>query len=204
MKIKKKGKNILEEDLDEEDLWDYSKNVSVRFRDNDAPKVYTINLFHVIDWDAIKYKPYFDVFEKARENDEIIIYLNSPGGSVETLNMFLNAIRICKCKNIIARVNDARSAAAILALACDKIMFNENATLMFHTFSMWGVHGKEQELMSEIQHSAKNYKKMVEKYLQRIMSQEEIEEMANGKDFFFNEEEATKRLVKYGKAKKNK
>ena len=202
MKTRKKGKNEFDDETEEEDSWDYSRNVSVRLRESDAPKTYTIHLFHILDWDAIKYKPYFDVFEKAREQDEVIIYLNSPGGSVETMNMFLNAIRLCKCKNIIARVNDARSAAAIIALACDKIMFNENATLMLHTFSMWGLHGKEQELISEINHSSKNYRHMTEKYLKRIMSEKEIEEMSNGKDFFFDEVEATRRLKKYSKKAK--
>ena len=196
----KTGKNCLLES--ENDTWDYSKNISIRLKDPDAPKIYTINFFHMVDWDATKYKPYFDVFEKAKETDEIIIYFNSPGGSVDVMNMFLNAFRTCKCKNITARINKASSAAAILALACNNIVFNTNSTMMLHTFSVWGMSGKSQELASDIKHTASVYRKMCEPYLKKIMTDSEIDAMENGKDFYFDDTEAIKRLTHYIKTVK--
>lgn len=175
---------------------DYSKNISVKNKEVEVPKIYTINFFHNFDYDINKYKPYFDVFDKAKENDEIVIYINSGGGCISTLNVFLNAIKICKCKNITARVNYAASAATILMLACDNIVFNENTELMFHTYSNI-LYGKSQEIGSEYKFSDEHCKKVMNKYLKKIMSDKEIEELHNGKDFYFNETEAITRLKKY-------
>lgn len=185
-----------------EDNHDYSKNISIKNKEIETPKIYTIRFFHNFDFDASKYQPYFDIFEKAKENDEIIIYLNSGGGSTLTLNMFLNAMRMSRCKNITARVNYVASAAAIFALACNNIFFNENSTLMLHTFSTC-VLGKSQEVESDFKHSELIIKRMNEEYLKRILSPEEIKELYNGKDFYFDENEALRRLKKYA-SKRNK
>ncbi|MCM1260608.1 MAG: ATP-dependent Clp protease proteolytic subunit [Staphylococcus sp.] len=185
----------------EMDNYDYSLNISVKNKEVETPKVYTINFFHPFDSDVAKYKPYFDIFERAKENDEIVIYFNSPGGSIKTLNMFLNAIHCCKCRNITAKVNFAASAAAIMTMACNNIVFNENSTLMFHTYSycLWG---KSQEIESDQKHADKMCKKIFEKYCSKIMSKEEIEQLYNGKDFYFDEQEALARLKKYFVKKK--
>lgn len=180
---------------------DYSKNVVVKNKEIEIPKVYTIYFFHDFDYEALKYRPYFEVFEKAKADDEIIIYFNSPGGSVTTLNMFLNAMRKCKSKNITAKINHASSAAGIMALACNNIIFNHCSTLMLHAPSTWGLDGKEQELKSYVDHSVDQSKRMFGHYLKRILSDKEIEEMFNGKEFRFNEIDAIKRLKKYSKGK---
>lgn len=171
---------------------DYSKNVSVKNKLDYTPKVYTINFFHDFD-DPRLYRSYFKVLDEAHEEDDIIFYFNSPGGDVTTLNLFLNALRRCKSKNILARVNYAASAAALLALYCDNIEFNVNATLMLHTWS--GIrYGKSQEIEADLTHSKKNYESMLRYICKKILTDEEIEQMLNGKDFYFDGEEAVKRL----------
>lgn len=197
------NRNTTNCDFEYEDNYDYSKNISIKNKDIEIPKIYTINFFHPFDYESIKYKSYFEVFEKAKENDEIIIYFNSPGGSITTLNLFLNAINMSKCKNITARVNYAASAAAILTLACNNIIFNSNSTLMLHTYSSVK-YGKSQEIKSDFEHNDKLCKKLIDKYCKKIMSEKEIEEMHNGKDFYFDENEAISRLKKYCKNNKKK
>ena len=171
---------------------DYGKNVSVKNKLDYTPKVYTINFFHDFD-DPRLYRSYFKVLDEAHEEDDIIFYFNYPGGDVTTLNLFLNALRRCKSKNILARVNYAASAAALLALYCDNIEFNVNATLMLHTWS--GIrYGKSQEIEADLTHSKKNYESMLKYICKKILTDEEIEQMLNGKDFYFDGEEAVKRL----------
>ena len=188
----------------ENDNYDYAKNVEIKNKEVKIPKIYKINFFHYFDSDVAKYKPYFDVFERAQEDDEIVIYFQSGGGSVSTLNMFLNAMKTCKCKNITAKVNYAASAAAIMTLACNNIIFNENSTLMLHTYSSF-YFGKSQEIEADKKHSDLMCKKIIDKYCKKILSDQEIEQMHNGKDFYFDENEAINRLKKYtNKNRKNK
>ena len=175
--------------------FDYSKNITVKNKLDYTPKVYTINFWHDFD-DPRNYIPYFKVLEEAREEDVIIFYFNSPGGSVHTLNLFINALRRCKSKTVIARVNYAASAAALLALFCDNIEFNTNSTLMLHTYSSL-MYGKGQEIESEMIHNKHEYEKLISFICSKILSEKEIEELFNGKDFYFNGEEAIKRLKQY-------
>lgn len=185
---------------EEEDLvvdFNYTKNITVKNKLDYTPKVYTINFFHDFD-DPRYYLSYFKILEEAHEQDDIIFYFNSPGGSATTLNLFLNALRRCKSKNILARVNYAASAAALLALFCDNIEFNINSTLMLHTYgtAFWG---KGQEIEADFQHTKKNLENMIRYICKKILTEEEIEQMLNGKDFYFDGEEAIKRLKERAK-----
>ena len=177
---------------------DYKSNIRVQDKLDYMPKVYTINFWHEFDSDASIYAPYFDVLEKAREQDEIIFYFNSGGGSIHTLNLFLNALRRCKSKYVLARVNYAASAAALMALFCDNIEFNTNSTLMLHTFSSFEF-GKGQEIESSFMHSKQEYEGLIKLICSKILSKEETEQLLNGKDFYFNGKEAIERLKKRAK-----
>lgn len=172
--------------------FDYSKNISIKNKFDYVPKIYTINFWHDFD-DPRNYIPYFKILQEAHEEDQIIFYFDSPGGRIDTLNLFLNALRRCKSKYILARVNYAASAAALLALYCDNIEFNTNSTLMLHTYS-GGYRGKGQEVQSEVDHCSKNYNELNKYILQKILTEDEIQQLLDGKDFYFTGEEAVKRL----------
>ena len=185
----KKGK-ACDEEIEYD--FDYSKNISIKNKFDYVPKIYTINFWHDFD-DPRNYIPYFKILQEAHEEDQIIFYFDSPGGRIDTLNLFLNALRRCKSKYILARVNYAASAAALLALYCDNIEFNTNSTLMLHTYS-GGYRGKGQEVQSEVEHCCKNYNELNKYILQKILTDKEIQELLDGKDFYFTGEEAVKRL----------
>lgn len=185
----KKGK-ACDEEIEYD--FDYSKNISIKNKFDYVPKIYTINFWHDFD-DPRNYIPYFKILQEAHEEDQIIFYFDSPGGRIDTLNLFLNALRRCKSKYILARVNYAASAAALLALYCDNIEFNTNSTLMLHTYS-GGYRGKGQEVQSEVEHYGKNYNELNKYILQKILTDKEIQELLDGKDFYFTGEEAIKRL----------
>lgn len=186
---------------DEEELYtreNYKSNVHVADKLEYMPKIYKINFWHEFSSNATLYNPYFEVLEKAREQDDIVFYFNSGGGSVSTLNLFINAMRRCKSKRIVAVVNYAASAAALLALFCDEIILNTDSTLMLHDFSTF-VFGKSQEVEADFQHSKESIHKLMKFICRKVLSEEEIEQMFNGKDFYFNEKEVMERLKKFAK-----
>lgn len=181
-------------------LKDYSKNITSCNKFEYMPKIFTIKFWHEFEDDASLYNSYFEVLQKAREEDTIIFYFNSGGGSVHTLFLFLDALRNCKSKNIIAKVNFAASAAALMALFCDNIEFTMGSTLMLHNFSIL-LHGKSQELESSFVHFKKQFHDVMRLICKRVLSNEEIEQMINGKDFYFSGEEVVSRLKKYAAQK---
>ena len=186
---------------DDEEIYikdNYKNNIHVADKLEYMPKIYKINFWHEFSYNATLYNSYFEVLEKAREQDDIIFYFNSSGGSVSTLNLFINAMRRCKSKRIVAVVNYAASAAALLALFCDEIILNTDSTLMLHDFSTL-VYGKSQEIESDFQHSKESIHKLMRFICKKVLTDEEIEQMFNGKDFYFNEKQVMERLKKYAK-----
>ena len=59
------------------------------------------------------------------------------------------------------------------------------------------MYGKSQEIESEMIHNKHEYEKLISFICSKILSEKEIEELFNGKDFYFNGEEAIKRLKQY-------
>lgn len=184
-------------DEEEVDNYNYKNNITVKNKLDYTPKIYTINFWHEFG-DPRLYTSYFKILEDAHEEDQIVFYFDSPGGSITTLNLFLNALRRCKSKYILARVNYAASAAALLALYCDNIEFNTCSTLMLHTYSgvAWG---KGQELMSQAEHDKKTCENILRYICKKILTDDEMEELINGKDFYFTGEEAVKKLKEIAK-----
>lgn len=178
----------------------YRNNIKIADKLEYMPKIYTINFWHDFSYDASLYTSYFDVLQKAREEDDVVFYFNSHGGSASTLNLFINALRRCKSKRIVAVINYAASAAALLALFCDEIILNSDSTLMLHDFSTF-VGGKSQEIESDFIHTKEKLHKLMRFICQKVLTDEEIEQMFNGKDFYFGENEVMERLKKFAKKK---
>ena len=178
----------------------YRNNIEIHNKLEYMPKIYTIKFWHEFSSDATLYNSYFEVLNKAREEDDVVFYFNSYGGDCATLNLFINALRRCKSKNVTAIINYAASAAAILALYCDNIILNTNSTLMLHDFSTFVI-GKSQEIESDFMHVKDNMHKLLKFICQKVLSDEEIEQMFNGKDFYFNEKEVMERLKRFAKKK---
>lgn len=161
---------------------------------------YTIRFWHEFE-DIGLYKPYFDVFEKAKATDEIVIDISSWGGYGETQMSLAHMITHCECRNITAFVRVAYSAGAKLALSCPKIAFEDNASMMLHAYYQQIPYTKQQEIISRAKHFSDNFDLCADSLLRKMLSGEEVKELHNGKDFWFTRHEAIARLKKYGKGK---
>ncbi len=86
----------------------------------------------------------------AREEDDITIYINSPGGSVEAGMPVLEAMQESKANHIEAVVTGmAASMAEGIALESDHVTMKPNTKLMFHYGDVGGVVLKESDMHSK-------------------------------------------------------
>jgi ATP-dependent protease ClpP protease subunit len=75
------------------------------------------------------------VFEKALRRAEklrptaIVLQIDSPGGMVAELSKLLETLHSCKHRRVVAYVEEAASAAAVLAMACPEIIMAPRGTL---------------------------------------------------------------------------
>lgn len=129
---------------------------------------------------------------------QIKLYINSPGGDLDTLAAFLSVLESCDAPSISYVDSRAASAAFILALATDYTVFYDFAMLMAHNMSV-SISGKESSSMIRAHEATKNsYKYMLEKYGSKILTKAEIKSILNkGAELWFDAEQCKERYNKY-------
>ena len=146
--------------------------------------------------DASEYIELCDVLRSANENDQVVIRINSGGGSLATANMVVNAIRESQAHVHGFIESTCASAATLIYLACHSYSLSEDADMMIHTSSsLYG--GKEHEQHSYVTFSRKKIHKMVRNRYAGFLTEKEIENVLNGQDYYFDSEEIAERLENY-------
>ena len=137
-----------------------------------------------------------NLLRDASPNDEVVIYINSGGGSVDTGNQIINAI---KDSNALVRgyiESNCGSMATMIFLACHAWSVTENSEFFIHT-SSGGFFGKEPEMYKHMEFMRKQTHKMVRKRYTGFLTDAEIEKVLEGTDFYFDSEEILERLEGY-------
>ena len=158
----------------------------------------TLYEYYLVDdiGEASDYIELCDVLRSASPNDEILIRINSGGGSLATANMVVNAIRESQAHVHGFIESTCASAATLIYLACHSYSLSEDADMMIHTSSsLYG--GKEHEQHSYVTFSRKKIHKMVRDRYAGFLTEKEIENVLNGQDYYFDSEEIGERLETY-------
>ena len=158
----------------------------------------TLYEYYLVDdiGEASDYIALCDVLRSASPNDEVLIRINSGGGSLATANMIVNAIRESQAHVHGFIESTCASAATLIYLACHSYSLSEDADMMIHTSSsLYG--GKEHEQHSYVTFSRKKIHKMVRDRYAGFLTEKEIENVLNGQDYYFDSEEIAERLETY-------
>ena len=131
----------------------------------------------------------------AENNDDITIYINSPGGEISSGFMIYDTIQFIKSDVQTISLGTSASMAALLLLSGTKgkrkILPNSN--VMLHDLS-GGTKGKFSDIMIEVKEMQKLHKKIFNIIKQNTnFNDEELKENLKN-DFWLNSEEA----LKYG------
>ena len=148
--------------------------------------------------DPIYYAEIFHILRLAKPGDIMNIYINSPGGDINTLCSFAAAIEETEAAIITHVDGSADSAAFVLAFMGDEIIFSEFSQLMSHNVSM----STSRMDMANIEKYAKitkeTYRGMLEKYCYRVLTEDEINNICeNGMEIHLTSKECDERLTKW-------
>ena len=135
----------------------------------------------------------------ANEYEEFLIVINSPGGVLDSAFMVADAIRQSKAKVTCKLVGTVASAATIVALSCDELTAAKNLAFMIHNYST-GMQGKGHELKAYQKFTDQELNKTFREYYLGFLTEDEMEDVINGRDIWLNTDEVQKRW----KNKKNK
>ena len=142
---------------------------------------------------------YFDLIDAlnyASPDDEFIIRIHSGGGLLGTADVIINAIQ-----NTQARVHGhieslCGSASTIIFLNCHTYSISPRAEFFVHTASS-GTIGKEHENYASIMFDRKRVHKMVREAYEGLLTEEEIDNVLKGQDYYFDADELGERLETY-------
>ena len=142
---------------------------------------------------------YFDLIDAlnyASPDDEFVIRIHSGGGLLGTADVIINAIQ-----NTQARVHGhieslCGSAATIIFLNCHSYSISPRSEFFVHTASS-GTIGKEHENYASIMFDRKRVHKMIRDAYEGLLTDQEIDNVLKGQDYYFDADELGERLENF-------
>jgi ATP-dependent protease ClpP protease subunit len=144
-----------------------------------------------------------DLFRSVEKDDVIRLYINSPGGRLDTTLSILNAMSECKGTIVTIADGKVQSAATFLFLAGDEYVIYDFSYFMFHQYS-GGARGKGQDMKDSIDFKHDHYEKFFKHYYGQLFTNKEIKKMLYGKDKWVGKDEMNALLGKVPKSKGKK
>ena len=133
--------------------------------------------------------------QNATPNDVLHITINSPGGSLYTTTEILSAMAQTEAHIVTEITGECCSAATLIFLAGHEYVISDDATWMSHT-ATFGAYGVESNVYDNVVHSRKQIHKLMRKYYKNFLTEEELNLMLQGKEFWMDAEEIIERLNK--------
>jgi len=156
-----------------------------------------VNIYHFYVIDEIgepnEFLDLINVLKTAEEHDTIFIYLNTPGGSLQTTVQIVGAIRQCAGTVVTCLEGEVCSAGTLLFLVGDKHIVNPDCTFMIHNYSQW-LGGKGNEVALRVKYSEQYFRKLAFNHYKGFLTDDEIEAVMQGKDFWMDSDEVITRL----------
>lgn len=137
-----------------------------------------------------------NVLAMAGPEDFIKLLVVSPGGYLTTCNLLTKALAETQARTMGYIGSSCASAATAVILACDEWEIDEQSSFMIHTASL-GVVGKAPEIEVELAHRLRLVRRWVESTYRGFLTEDEIENVIGGRDYYFEGEELAARLMAY-------
>ena len=146
---------------------------------------------------AYLYSEIASVFLLLGEADSVNIHLHTPGGFLETAQLFSHLIENCRCRNNVTGIahGNVISAGTPILLACTHIQIAPGAHFMFHS-SRHGDMGKTATIKSQSEAMMSFVNGMIRRMVERgMLKEEEYKRIAEGgQDVYISGSEMAVRL----------
>jgi ATP-dependent protease ClpP protease subunit len=133
------------------------------------------------------------------QHDTVQFRVNSPGGRLDGLVVLLNAIENTEADVVCFIEGECHSAASILALHCPNVIISPYASMMVHHVS-YGTAGKDSDVVSMVMHNTAYCKELFMDTYQYFLSEQEIQDVLNGKEIWLRANDIKERLERRAEA----
>jgi ATP-dependent protease ClpP protease subunit len=140
------------------------------------------------------YAEWNQILRSSGEQDVVYLHINCYGGQALTAVQLMRAISESRA-TVVASVEGAcMSAATFLFLMADVCEISDHSIFMFHNFS-GGTIGKGNEMMAQVHHNDKWARELMGSIYKDFFTDDEIESILEGKDYWLSPDEVTERLT---------
>jgi ATP-dependent protease ClpP protease subunit len=168
-------------------IWDLDVPVVVD-KENNNIKVYLTGAIE----EPYHYNEMCYLLDTAEENTTVDIYLNTPGGIIDSAFMITNAIKNSKAKVIGHLSGTVASAGTLISMACDELDLTPHLSFMIHNYS-GGMAGKGHEMKARQKFTDDHLNDAFKYYYSGFLSDEEMEKVIEGTDLWMGTDEVTER-----------
>ena len=172
------------------DLDDIIGGSSKVFRKQVA-SIYEFYLSGYID-EPQEYIECFNTIRNAGEEDVIKIYINSPGGDVNTAIQFMRVLGETSATVVGSVEGRCMSAATMIFLCADIFEITPHSLFMFHNYS-GGIFGKGGEIYDQAIFERTWSKNFLNHIYKDFLTQKEIESLLDNKDIWLHSDEVQNR-----------
>ena len=151
-----------------------------------------------IDDDIIAPSNYRDVIHclaTCNENDSINMLVNSSGGRTDSIWQIIEAMKGCRGEVSVTVIGAAYSAASMLACMAPQCYIAESAEFMLHT-AHYGSIGTVPNVKGQTDFATRQINRLLDTCYKGFLTDKELAELKNGKEYWFDSEEAGKRMTK--------
>lgn len=151
-----------------------------------------------IDDDITQPKDYRDVIEclvTCNDNDSVNFLINSSGGRTDSIWQIIETMKGCRGDITATVIGSAYSAASMLACMANECYIADSAEFMCHT-AHYGSIGTVPNVKGQTDFATKQINKMLDTCYKGFLTDKELEELKNGKEFWFDADEARKRMTR--------
>lgn len=128
----------------------------------------------------------------ADEECTAYVYLNTPGGMIDSAFMITDAIKNSKAKVIACLSGTVASAGTLITMACDEIQVTPHVSFMIHNYSA-GMVGKGHEMKARQKFVDEHLNNAFKDYYNGFLSEEEMDKVIEGTDMWMGTDEVLER-----------
>lgn len=128
------------------------------------------------------------VLEAATEGDEVIIHLQTPGGSIDVTDMLVTAMQECRARLVVKASGSVLSAGTVILLNAPEFILSEGFNALIHNGDV-GFAAKYSDWASAVAFHNKAMQNFLTRHYKGFLTDIELEGLLAGKDFWMGPEE---------------
>jgi ATP-dependent protease ClpP protease subunit len=151
-----------------------------------------------IDDDITSPSNYRDVIHclaTCNENDSVNLLVNSSGGRTDSIWQIIEAMKGCRGDVSVTVIGAAYSAASMLACMAPECYIADSAEFMLHT-AHYGSIGTVPNVKGQTDFATRQINRLLDQAYTGFLTDKELSELKNGKEYWFDAEEAGKRMTR--------